>query len=347
VPTIHQVAQAAGVAIGTASKALSGAGKLRPETRSRVRAAATRLGYRPNDLAHSLTRGRSFTIGLVTSDLHGRFSLPILAGVENAMGDARTSVFLCNVRDDPAREQQVVDQLLAKRVDGLIITGSRLNARPPVDVGCAGVPVLYAFARTTDPGALCLLPDNEQGGRIAVEHLLNAGRRRIAYLTGPVDWPSVRQRRAGMEAALRERGLDPAESPESNGPWREDWGYAGALQLLERRPPPDAIFCGSDLLARGAADALRERGVRIPDDVALIGFDNWEIIAATTRPPLTTVDMELEQLGQEAGRRLLALIDGHAESGTVLHPCSLACRASCGGRDCSPAPDPSERLTRW
>src|SRR5579884_1135490 len=120
-PTIHDVARLANVTIGTVSKALNGRGHLRPETRDRVREAAEQLGFRPNDLVHSLLRGRTYTVGLITTDSYGRFSIPVLTGIEDALGAARISVFLCNAHDDPERERGHVDALLAKHVDGIIV----------------------------------------------------------------------------------------------------------------------------------------------------------------------------------------------------------------------------------
>lgn len=345
--TIHDVARAAGVAIGTVSKALSGQGKLRAETRQRVLVAAERLNYRPNDLAHSLRRGRTFTVGLLTNDLHGRFSMPLLAGIEDALGDAQISVFLCNVGRNPSRERQHVESLLAKRVDGLIVAGARTDARPPVDLDHTGTPVLYAFARTTDPRALCLVPDNLHGGQLATAHLLAAGRRRVAHVTGPEDFEGVRARQAGMEATLAAHELDCPTERILHGSWTESWGREATLRLLEADPAIDAIFCGSDLLARGTVDALRERGRHVPDDVAVIGFDNWPIIAAAARPPLSSIDMRLETLGRLAGGYLLDLIDGQDHSGILYQPCQLVCRASCGGTNCTPHVESTEELVHW
>jgi LacI family transcriptional regulator len=328
--TIHDVAREAGVTIGTVSKALHGQGKLRPETRERVRAVAMRLGFRPNDLAQSLMRGRSFTVGLITTDSYGRFSIPLMMGIEDALGTQQISVFLCDARDDPTRERQHIESLLAKRVDGIIVTGRRTDPRPPIDVGNTGVPVLYAYTQVADPDSLCLLPDDEQCGRIATEHLLRAGRRQLAHITGPFRFEAVQQRERGMRKVLAEYGLPYVEQRVLSGPWQESWGYEAVNILLARKTPFDAIFCGSDQLARGVADALREHGVRVPDDVALVGVDNWEIIAAATRPPLTTVDLNLHTLGQLAGTRLLAMIDGEQASGIVRLPCSLVVRESCG-----------------
>jgi LacI family transcriptional regulator len=330
--TIHDVAREAGVSIGTVSKALNGQGKLRPETRERIRMIARKLGFRPNDLAQSLMRGRSFTVGLITTDSYGRFSIPLMLGIEDTLGPAQISVFLCDARDDPARERQHIESLLAKRVDGIIVTGRRIDLRPAIDVGHTGVPVLYAYAQVIEPGALCLLVDDEQGGHLATEHLLRAGRRQLAHITGPLRFESVRLREKGMRAALAEYDIPCNDQRVLSGAWKESWGYEAINILLDREEPLDAIFCGSDQLARGVVDGLRERGVRVPDDVAVVGFDNWEIIAAATRPPLTTVDMNMHALGQQAGSRLLAMINGEKESGILRLPCSLVVRESCGAR---------------
>src|SRR5438045_2467902 len=155
--TIWDVARAAGVSVGTVSKALNGRGQLREETRSTVLSAAERLGFRPNDLAQSLLRKRTFTVGLISTDSYGRFSIPVLEGIESALEAARISVFLCSA-DDPARERRHVDSLLAKRVDGIIVTGRRTDMRPALDLGDVSVPVIYAFAQVADERALCLLP---------------------------------------------------------------------------------------------------------------------------------------------------------------------------------------------
>jgi len=329
-PTIYDVARAAGVAIGTASKALNGQGKLRPETRTRVQDAAERLGFRPNDLAQSLLRGRSFTVGLLTTDSYGRFSIPLMQGIEDALGVARIAVFLCDARDDPARERHYIEILLAKKVDGIIVTARRIDPRPPLGVGAARIPIVYALTRVNEGDALCLLPDDAQGGGLAAEQLVRAGRCRLAHITGPERFESVRLRREGMYQALTTYDIAIPAARVLSGPWQEMWGRDAVARLFDVDRRVDGIFCGSDLIARGVVDALRERGARVPDDVAVVGFDNWEIIAAATRPPLTTVDMLLHDLGRVAGLRLRAMIDGERESGVVRLPCRLVVRDSCG-----------------
>ena len=330
--TIWDVARAAGVSVGTVSKALNGRGQLREETRTLVRSSAERLGFRPNDLAQSLLRKRSFTVGLISTDAYGRFSIPVLEGIESALEPARISVFLCSAADDPAREQQHIDSLMAKRVDGIIVTGRRTDKRPALALGKAAVPVLYAFAQVADRNALCLLPDDFGGAVLAGEHLIGLGRQRIAHVTGPEDFEAVRRRRDGFRRALRTHRHTWRPERILVGQWSEAWGREAAARLLALPERVDAIFCGSDQIARGVVDGLRDQGVRVPDDIAVVGFDNWEIIAAATRPPLTTIDMNLRELGREAGLRLLAMIDGESGSGVVRLPCRLVVRQSCGAR---------------
>ena len=171
--TIRDVAAEAGVSIGTASKALNGQGKLRAETRERVAEAAQRLGFAPNTLAQALLAGRSFTVGLITTDSFGRFSIPVMLGAEDALGTVQVSVFMCDTRDDPERERRYVEMLAARRVDGLIVTGRRVEPRPPVVAG-PGIPVVYAMTQPLGEGGPAVLPDDEGGGRSAAGHLLGA-----------------------------------------------------------------------------------------------------------------------------------------------------------------------------
>jgi LacI family transcriptional regulator len=326
--TIRDVARAAGVAVGTASKALNGRGRLRDETRNRVLIEAERLDFRPNDLIKSLLRGRTFTVGMITTDYFGRFNMPVMAGIEDALGAAEILVFLCNTRDDPVRERKVIASLLAKQVDGIIVMGRRTDPRLPINVGRSQVPIVYAFSSVEDPDALSLLPDDAHGGRIATEHLLDSGRRQLAHITGPADREAVRLRREGMTAALADRGMEISGDRMLYGDWTEASGYIAASELLQRDPRIDAIFCGSDIIARGVMDGLRERGRSIPSDVGVVGFDNWDIIATQARPPLTTVDMNLHDLGREAARHLLAKVEGENVSGVIRLPCTLVVRES-------------------
>ena len=239
-PTIRDVAAAAGVSISTASKALNGQGKLRAETRDRVAQAARQLDFAPNTLAQALLAGRSFTVGLITTDSFGRFSIPVMLGAEDALGTGLISVFMCDTRDDPERERRYIEMLSARRVDGLIVTGRRIEPRPALRAG-PGIPVVYAMTQPDDGGA-AVLPDDEGGGRLAADHLLAIGRRRIAHVAGPERFLAARLRARGFSAALAAAGVEPCGAIRY-GEWGERWGREAAGQLLADQP--DAIFCGS------------------------------------------------------------------------------------------------------
>ncbi|MGH3121574.1 MAG: LacI family DNA-binding transcriptional regulator [Streptosporangiaceae bacterium] len=327
--TIADVAALAGVSIGTASKALNGRGQLRAETRERVQAAAEQLGFRPNPLAQGLLTGRSYTVGLITTDSFGRFTIPVMLGAEDALGEGKVSALLCDGRGDPIREQHYVRTLLSRKVDGIIVTGRRTDPRPPIAAGLP-VSVVYVMTQSQDPAELSLIPDDEQGGELAIRHLITGGRTRIAHVTGPERFLSARQRAAGAQQVLAGAGLEFAAGQVLYGEWSEEWGRHAAHTVLRAEPATEAIFCGSDQIARGVGDALRESGRRVPDDVALVGYDNWDVFAASSRPPLTSVDMCLKELGQLAARKLLDNIDGSPSHGLQRLPCRLVIRESTG-----------------
>lgn len=325
--TIRDVAAAADVSIGTASKALNGRGRMRDETRDRVLAAAERLGFRPNPLAQGLLAGRTYTVGLVTGDSFGRFSIPVMLGAEDALGAGQISVFMCDTRDDPIRERHYVERLLARRVEGIIVTGRRTEPRAGIGHDLP-VPVVYAMTQSTDDSDVSIIPDDEGGGALAARHLMATGRTRIGHVTGPQRFQAARRRAQGLTTALASAGLSPAGEI-LYGQWSEEWGRQGADVLLHAAPDVDAIFCGSDQIARGVAETLRERGRRVPEDVALVGFDNWEPMALGCRPPLTTVDMNLGEIGRMAARHLLDVIAGKpATGGVTIVPASLVLRES-------------------
>lgn len=326
--TIRDVARAADVSIGTASKALNRTGNLRLETREKVMEAARTLGYRPNDLAQSLHRARSMTVGLLTNDSFGRFSFPIAEALEQTLADHGIAVFMCNATDDPEREKQHIEQLMRKRIDGLVVTARRADKRAPIGP-LPGLPLVYVFSRADDENALCLVPDDEGGAALAVEHLAAGGRRRIAHVGGPEHFEAVRLRHTGYRAELARAGLAYDPQLYLNGPWSEAWGREALAQLYDGRvEPPDALFCDNDQLARGACDALRERGVSVPQQVAIVGFDNWDVMALAARPQLSSIDMNLSAMGRMAGEALLKIIAGESLTGLRRLPCSLVVRAS-------------------
>jgi LacI family transcriptional regulator len=325
--TIRDVAAQAGVSIGTASKALNGQGKLRAETRARVAAAARELGFSPNVLARGLLAGRTYTVGLITTDSFGRFSIPVMLGAEDALGAGQISVFMCDTRDDAARERHYVDMLFGRQVDGLIVTGRRIEPRPSVGAGL-GLPVVYAMTQSLDSDEPAVLPDDYGGGRMAAAHLLEGGRLRLGHITGPERFLAARKRASGFCDAMAEAGVPFSPHDVLYGEWSEAWGRQGASILLRNSPDVQAIFCGSDQIARGVSDTLRMFGRRVPGDIALIGYDNWEPMACGADPPLTSIDMCLEDVGRVAAEHLLSAINGEPTHGAHTVPCRLVVRDS-------------------
>ena len=326
---ITDVAALAGVAPSTVSKALNGTGSLRESTRAKVREAAERLGFVPDATARSLSARRSFTVGLLSTDSAGRFSLPVVLGAENALVGGELSALLATARHDPVREQHHVRALVARRVDGIIVTGRTTEPREPIRVP---MPVVYAFAPSADPDDASVVPDDAAGMRLLVDHLVGLGRRRIAYVGGRAEQAASTVRHDTLVAELAERGLE-LVGPPLYGDWSEQWGRRAVDAVLGRdpdggAPAVDAVVFASDQLARGGCDRLRERGLRVPDDVAVTGYDDWEVMSLASRPPLTTVDMRLERLGQRAAELLIAAIEGEPARGVERLAPRLVVRAS-------------------
>jgi LacI family transcriptional regulator len=326
-PTLAQVAHLAQVSIGTASKVLNGRGQLRSETRQRVQQAAATLGFQPNPYARGLVHGRTFTVGLITNDGFGRFSIPVMLGAEDALGAGEMGVFFCDTRDDPIRERHYVSMLVGRRVDGLIVTGRVTDVRPSIDVP-PRIPVVYAMIRSANAADACVTYDDEGGGRLAVQHLVAMGGRRIAYVTGPRHHHSASARFAGWAGALADAGLPQVRPDLAFGAWSEEWGRQAGRVLATEAGDLDGVFCGSDQVARGVIDGVREAGRRVPDDVAVVGFDNWDVMVTGRRPGLTSVDPNLHMVGRTAAERLLAAIDGRPSEGLHLVAPRLVVRES-------------------
>jgi LacI family transcriptional regulator len=184
------------------------------------------------------------------------------------------------------------------------------------------------MSESSNPEDASVLPDDEGGGRLAVEYLLATGRTRIGHVTGPANFRAARLRATGAAAVLAQAGLSMAGEGPLHGVWSEEWGRQAASIMLRQAPDVDAMFCGSDQIARGVADSLQEMGRKVPDDVALVGFDNWTVMAEAARPRLTTIDMNLTEVGRTAAKILLAAIEGHTTHGTQFVPCQLVVRES-------------------
>lgn len=253
--------------------------------------------------------------------------IPILMGAEDAFGAGQINVFLCDARGDAIREQHHLKALLSRRVDGIIVVGRQTDPRPSLGQDLP-VPVVYAYAPSDDPRDLSLTPDNYAGGRLAIEHLIACGRSRIALITGDPAYAAAQDRVAGARAGLAAAGLELVGEPMFSE-WTEHWGRDAAAIVLQRHPDVDAIFCGSDQIARGVLDTARDLGRSVPEDLAVMGYDNWEVLSTNSRPELTSIDANLQQLGRQAAQRVFDAIDGvNIGQGSHHLPVRLVIRGS-------------------
>lgn len=323
---LRDVALLAEVSLATASKALNARFDVSENTRLRVLNAAETLGYRPNMLARGLTLRKSGTIGVIVNDLESRFALPVLSGVEDALSDQNIFPLLCDARGDEVRERILIKELLSRKVDGLIFIGHQTDKR--VSYGAdLQVPTVYAYAQSESEYDYSVSIDNHQVGVLATTHLLDTGRTKIAHISGEAPHSASRDRCNGFLSTLRSRGLTPVGRP-LFGDWTEGWGRAAVKSLLEQQLEFDAIFCASDQIARGVLEMLTLEGFEVPNQVAVIGVDNWEVIVANSRPALTSIDLNFQRLGRTAVHLLSDELAPNRQPGIVRVPGNLVIRDS-------------------
>jgi LacI family transcriptional regulator len=325
--TLKDVAKLAGVSSATASKALNNRSDVHAETRIRVLEAATQLSFRTDLLTKKFEPTKSGTVGLLTDDLVGRFSLPILIGAESLLGFQKISVFLCDARGDDFRESFHIEALLQKKIDGLIVVGSASNSRRSLGRDFP-VPVVYAYVPSSDPKDVSVIPDNEGSAGVIAEHLILIGKRNIAHIAGRQDSSATQLRIKGFQNVLAKHGLKIVSPGPIYGDWLESWGRTATLALINGGAEFDAIFCGNDQIARGCIETLREHGLSVPSEVAVIGFDNWDVVVTGSKPQVTSLDMNLESLGGIAAKKLFQAINGDKHQGTEKVLGKLVLRAS-------------------
>jgi LacI family transcriptional regulator len=303
---LSDVAAAAGVSLSTASKALNGTDRISAATREHVRVTADRLGFRHNALARSFARGRSQTIGVLTYRASNPFTRVVLTTAATELGASEQAILLYDARLGEHDITESILQLRARRIDGVIVIGTGTSFPAPSITGRFDVPVIYAFTFTEEPNDVTITSDDSAIGRLAATHLLAGGRRRIAHITAEPNDSAAQKRAASAGQVLADAGIQWAAEPRF-GRWRESWGEEAVREVLAEAPDIDAIFCGSDAIARGAERSLRLAGRSVPGDVALIGVDNWEQLMHDQRVSrhLTTIDVGLEEIGRLVAKQLL------------------------------------------
>jgi LacI family transcriptional regulator len=307
VVTIKDVAREAGVSLGTASQALRGRSSVRETTRRRVVAVAARLRYRPSAVARGLVTRRTDTIGLLVSDITHSFFIRAVRTIEAIAQEHGFTVMLCNTDEDPAREAEYLRVLAERRVDGIILATSAATPTAFREVRRQAVPLVFFDRKVPGVPASSVTVDGVAGGRLAARHLLGLGHRRIAIIHGPLACAYGVGRLQGYREALHEAGVRPVPALMRQGNFKADSGYALARELLGLVRKPTALFCTNTLLTLGALQAVQERGIRIPEELSLIGYDDVEW-CALMHPPLTVVAQPVHDVGQEAMRLLLEQI---------------------------------------
>lgn len=329
--TIRDVARASKVSVATVSRVFNESPRVREATRVRVVKAAERLGYWPNGIARSLITQCTHALGVLLPDLHGEFFSEVIRGIDQA---ARLRHLHLLVSSYASTEADLMAALRAVRgrVDGLIVMTPGVDASRALHPRGVGAKTVLLTPEIELPGHDSISIANVDGARAMVRHLLGLGHRRIATITGPERNIDARQRLEGYRSALRDHGLEPSPELEILGDFTERSGYEGAAVLLKRKPRPDAIVAANDYTAIGVLGALQDARVRVPEDLAVAGFDDVPMARFLT-PPLTTVHVDMLQLGQRAVELLLG--SAEAAGGSARHQIlstTLVVRRSCGSQ---------------
>lgn len=329
--TIRDVAREAGVSQATAARALAGYGYVSGRARARVRAAAERLGYRPHHVARALASGSTMTVGLVVGDIENPFFAAAARGLADALDEQGYTVLLANSDEDLEQERLAVETLLARHVDGLVVVpASPGSAGHLAPVAEAGRPLVLLDRPVKGLRVDTVMVDNAAGAARAVRHLISHGHCRIGMVSDSPEIGTSAERIAGYRRALREKGIaTDAGLLSIGGPTPAD-GHAATHALLAAAEPPSALFTANNFMTLGAVRAVRELGLTIPTEVALVGFDDldWTTIVD---PPLTVVAQPVHELGRTVGERLLARLGGGGGVPRRIRlRTELVVRASCG-----------------
>jgi LacI family transcriptional regulator len=333
---LQDVARLAGVHPATASRALNPQTRLlvSEDTAGRVLAAATQLGYRPNAVARSLRTRRSHTIGVLIPDLNNPLFPPMVRGLEDRLAADGYVALLGNTDGDDAREQTVFEQLRARHVDGYALATAHLHSPLLAEAVRLGVPVVLMNRIAEDYSLPAVTVDNERGVKMALAHLASLGHRHIAHIAGPQNVSTGKARYHGFQSAMTDAGLDvPADRLAFASAFSIEEGRRCAGQILAADGRITAVVAGNDMLAVGCYQALDQAGLRCPDDVSVVGFNNMPFIDML-RPPLTTVTFPHYQVGTEAAQLLIERINGNTGLVKVLY---LAPELVVRGSTASPA----------
>jgi len=307
--TIKDIALQAKVSVATVSKILNKKDEhISDETRQKVIAIAKEINYTPNTLARSLVTKQTKTIGLILPDISNPFFPELARGAEDKASEIGYSIMYCNTDDNVKKEDQYINMLIEKMVDGIIITQSVARKNASVTLESVSIPIIL-IDRDIEGQSVRgkVLVDNMMGAYDAVKYLILSGRKDIAFIAGPLTSNTTKTRLEGYKKALNEFGISFNKDYILEGQYKSEWGFSAVRQLLEKKYNFDAVFCANDVIAISVVKALKDAGKLIPQDIAVIGFDDIHM-ASLIEPPLTTVRQPIYEMGYRAVEMLIDII---------------------------------------
>jgi len=328
--TLAEIAQIANVSVSTVSRALSNKNyPLKAENRQRIRKLAEEMGYKPNLVARSLQSNRSHLVGVIVDRMQSPFAAATVQGIQDGLRHAGYSISIAYSNRDQTLAIEAINSFYSRQVDGIVILNSWLHTYNDPILALQDRPFVFVNRVFGDCRQNCVGPGDRYGAQIATHHLVSLGHRRIGYINGMQDWLEAQNRLSGYQDILLKNGLPIDAALIRHGDWGVDSGYQAARELVALYEKPTAIFAANDIMALGAIYAINEAGLRIPADIALVGYDDRDF-AAWIRPSLTTVRMPSYEMGQAAARLLLEQIAGEALEDATQIPGELIIRESCG-----------------
>jgi DNA-binding LacI/PurR family transcriptional regulator len=301
---IREVARLAKVSTATVSRTINGSDKVTPATKERVQRAIEELGFYPNTWARALGSGRSNLYGLIISDITNPFFPELVKSFEDIAVQNGQEVLVANTNYDPARMELCVRRMLQRKVDGVAIMTSEMEGRLITQFQSRDIPLVFLDTGTSENLTSNIVVDYAAGVDAAVEHIVGLGHTEIAFIAGPAMLRSARVRKEAFVGCLRRRGIGAGLMEEGNH--QVDGGHEAMARLLSRRTPPTAVLASNDMTAIGALGAIHERGLRVPEDISIVGFDDIQI-SAFTQPALTTVRLSRDEIARVAFRALYGI----------------------------------------
>ena len=328
--TLVELAQAAGVSVSTVSRALSnGKYPLKKETRQKILELAQEMGYKPNLIARGLQSSHSHLVGVIVDRMQSPFAAATVEGIQDGLRHAGYSISIAYSNRDQAIATDAIHSFYSHQVDGIIILNSWLHTFNDPILALQDRPFVFVNRVFGNRIQNCVGPGDRQGARLATQHLVELGHRRIGYINGMEDWIEAQNRLSGYRDVLTEHGLAVDETLIRHGDWGVDSGYEAARELLALEERPTAIFAANDMMAMGTIYAIQKAGLDVPGDVAVVGYDDRDF-AAWIRPALTTVRMPSYEMGQAAARLLVQQINKEELEDATQITGQLIVRESCG-----------------